>query len=151
MGIQNCEQNSEVSLLSSTITFKQPDGSQFSLDERGTAVVHPPWCLPQPVLPPSSLTRGDARATATGILAQRAIYFVLYLVLTAVHLLGMYQVSRTGSVHLVRGAGLTGTRLLPCCQCTDGGLGACGRARHNSFTKSLRRRWSALPWRSCFT
>ena len=37
-----------------------------------------------------------------GILAQRAVYFVLYLILTAIHLHGVWLISRTGSVHMVR-------------------------------------------------
>ena len=41
-------------------------------------------------------------AGVPGILAQRAVFFTLYLVLTAVHLYGVYLVYRTGSVHMVR-------------------------------------------------
>jgi len=71
VAIQNCEVNNQIDLYSSSITFLQADGSQFSVDEQG-------------------------------ILAQRAVYFVMYLILTGIHLHGVWLISRTGNVHMVR-------------------------------------------------
>jgi hypothetical protein len=71
-----------------------------------------------------------------GLLAQRVVFFLLYLSLTCAHLYGVARVARTGSVHMVRGG--SGKGVGPWTTLSQwGGLGRWGWQFYKLFTLSL--------------